>query len=821
MKIQIEDLQFQKDAIKTTLDCILKGNKEDLAIEMETGTGKTFTFISTIFQIYQEFKHNKFIIVVPRVAIKEGIYKTFEVFAEYFQDEYDNLIYDVHNYEKGKLGIITNFINGGDLQILILTKQSFDKETNILRDQERDALFGNGSQINQIKGLRPIVIVDEPQLNKKFNLLELKKLLNPKFLLSYSATHPKENKDNIIYKYTPEQAYNDRQVKRLEYFAVELEGKTKLSLYLEKVDQAKQSAKIKYGSKTYSIKKNDILGKKLNDNKLDIYKVKFITTDNIQFVNGAKLSDLISSDEDEFLILKEQIRQTLFHHKEKKEQLNNNKIKQISLFFVSRVSDFIGSNENPLGIVKQIFIKEYRKIFKQEAEVIDNKYAYYFSEATKIKDKTNDGKEQAMTRLILKDKEELLSMDNEVEFIFAHTSLGIGWDNPNIFNICFLRNIAGEDNKRQYVGRGLRLCINQKGERLFEDASILDKERLNNLTIIGGLQYEQFCGDYQKESSWGGSKESNIKNAKERQSKIINIKKDKKDLAKELWKRLQPKTKWYIEFKNKESFYKKIAQELENLRVEKKSITITGGDIKVNYDDNYQNIEIKTNYNKNQLIKSIKDKTWFSVKEIKKIISNVDIDKVKNNPDLWIKEAINIIEIEKKDYIMATAEVIYKKNGNKWDENNFVEDKRISYHEDLKESEKSLFDLVDCDSNEEKKFVNLADNTPNIELFVKLPKGSNDKFHINTPIGKYTPDFALLLNSNNKLYMVFEVKSKKPKELDPEERFKIKCAIKHFEELGFATEKKYIEHQGADSLELSQLQQKDSFSVYIPKNNNL
>ncbi len=813
MKIQIEELSFQKQAINKTIESILVGEKNNIAIEMETGTGKTFTFISTIFKIYKEFKNNKFIIVTPRVAIKEGIYKTFEMFEEYFKDEYDNVIYDVHNYEKGKIGLISNFINGNDLQILILTKQSFDKETNILRDKNRDSLFGNGSNIDQIRELKPIVIIDEPQLNKNFNANELKTLLNPKILLSYSATHPKENKKNIIYQYTPEQAYNDRQVKRLEYFSIEMEGGIFSSIFLEKTDIKKQTVKIRYNDTLYNLKQNDVLGQKLENRKLNPYKIKFITDGNIQFVNGKKLSDLIPNNADQNLILKEQIRQTIIQHKEKKERLKKQGIKQMSLFFVGNVADFIDDNNN--GVVKKIFLEEYKRINKEDA---DNKYAYYFSETAKIKG-TNDNKEKEMTKLILKDKEKLLSVDNEVEFIFAHTSLGIGWDNPNIFNICFLRNIASEDNKKQYVGRGLRLCVNQKGKRIFENQNILDQERLNNLTIIGNLQYETFCSDYQKESNWESSKkESNIKNAKERKEKIIKIKQDKKELAKELWKRLQPKTKYYIEFKDREKLYNDIAKKLEKISIEQKSITITAGNIAGKFDySKYQNIKLTTKYNQNILIKEIKEKTWFSVREIKRIIKNVNIEEVKKNQDLWIKEAVNVIDKIKKDCIMAVAEITYKKDGTKWGINDFVDDERLSYHNDLKQSQKSLFDLVDCDSDEEKKFVNLADNTSDVELFVKLPKGTSDKFHINTPLGKYTPDFALLLNSNNRLYMVFEVKSKKIDKLSDEEKFKIKCAIRHFEELGFNVEKKEIEHQGADSLEIAKLQ-KDSFSVYIPNN---
>ena len=169
---------------------------------------------------------------------------------------------------------------------------------------------------------------------------------------------------------------------------------------------------------------------------------------------------------------------------------------------------------------------------------------------------------------------------------------------------------------------------------------------------------------------------------------------------------------------------------------------------------------------------------------------------------------------------MSIAEVTYEKTGENFDDEHFIAEERNSYHENLMESDKSLFNFVDFDSKQEEKFVQLADNTPSVKLLVKLPKGSEDKFHINTPIGKYTPDFALLVNGNNKLYMIFEVKSQKPKELSDEEKFKIQCAVKHFEKLGFDVRSEYIDH-GKDSnmLEVSKLQQ-DSYTVYIPNAKN-
>lgn len=807
MKIQIEHLQHQADAIQTTIKSIKNKEQNNFAIEMETGTGKTFTFVSTIFALYQEFGYKKFIIVAPRVAIKEGVYKTFEIFDEYFKDQYNNIKYEVNNYDGGKINLISNFISKNDLQILIVTKQSFDKETNKLRQNNRDELFGFGSYIEQIKATKPIVIVDEPQLNAKFNSSELIELLNPQLVLSYSATHPKENAEKIIYTYSPDQAYNDRQVKRLEYLAIELEGAFNASFQLENTDINKKTAKIKYNNKSYSLKSGDNLGKKTSDKSLNDYVVKYIVKDDLWFVNGKKFSQLIEQSVDAETILREQIKQTILQHKEKEQRLKSQKIKQISLFFVPTVADF-----NDDGAVKKIFLQEYKNIYQQEAE---GRFASYFSSNKG----TKDAQEKEMTKLILKDREELLSLNNKVEFIFAHTSLGVGWDNPNIFNICFLRHIASESNKKQFVGRGLRLCVNSEGKRIFEGKEINDIDRINNLTIIGSMQYQLFCTQYQQEAGWSQESQAKIGNAKDKISKQIKIKPDKKQLAQELWQRLKPKTHWYIEFKNLEKFYENVIAELQNEVINQKAIAITKGDIKGSV-SHFQTQEIIENFDIKQVITKIKEKTWLSVSEINKILNEINEKEIRKNQEAFINIAIETIERCKKNHIMSIAEVTYQKTGENFDDSHFIAEERTSYHENLMESEKSLFNFVDFDSTQEKRFVELADNSLQVELLVKLPKGSEDKFHINTPIGKYTPDFALLVNSSNKLYMVFEVKSQKPKELNDEEKFKIKCAVKHFQQLGFDVATEFINHQGSNLLEISKFQQ-DCYTVYIPKPSGL
>lgn len=403
-------------------------NHKHFAIEMETGTGKTFTFINTIFQLYNNFadkenpndlRFKKFIILVPLIAIREGIANTFYDFKHYFKTQYNNLQYEVDVYQDGKVSEISNFLDSNDLRILILTKQSFDSKNKILH-QNNDDCFGRGTYINQMQATHPVVIIDEPQLNKGFNTNEMIDLLKPSFVLSYSATPPEVIEKDIIYKYTPEQAYNDRQVKRLEYYSITIGNSINATIELKKIQDKK--ADILYnGVKECTLKVGDNFGEKVGDNGLRDYFVGNITNDEVFFTNQTKLSDLIAKSVNQEDLLRAEINETIKQHKNKNEKLKERNIKQLSLFFVPRVADFITSKEGEIGIVQTIFKEEYKKVYG--VEIKNEQFAYYFSE----KDNINKEQEKEMTRMILKRKTNLSHLITQLNlYLPTHHSVLVG-----------------------------------------------------------------------------------------------------------------------------------------------------------------------------------------------------------------------------------------------------------------------------------------------------------------------------------------------------------------------------------------------------------
>jgi type III restriction enzyme len=800
MKFKIESIKHQTEAVHKTLEA-LRGGKQRIDIEMETGTGKTFTFISSIFEIHKTLGLNKFVIVVPRVAIKEGVYGSFTTFNDFFKEKYPEINFDVYNYEGGKLGDVRQFISKMNLSILIITPHSFNKEANLLNDKTRDDLFSNGSYKEQIAELKPCVIIDETHITatEKSKSKEAIESLNPSIILGYSATH--REKQDIVYTFSSKQAYEERQVKRLEYWGFEFENYINANFTISEFNTEKKTAKFTQNGKSKTIKEGS---------KIDDLTIKYITKDDVIFTNTKKYSEIKAGENMENYLLEEQIRATIQEHLSKKERLLSKGIKVLSLFFVPTVRDFIG-NETSEGIVKKIFKEEYKKLTGEEVE---GKYAYYFSETSKIKG-TKDFCEKEMTKLILKEKGKLLSFENPVEFIFAHTSLGTGWDNPNIFQICFLRNINTEIGRKQFIGRGLRLCVNQEGERIFESKDVPDASRINNLTIIAGEKCKSFCNEYQRECGWQALKEEDNQIKQKVPTKTIKLKKERLELARELWGKLKAKTRWYVTFGKLDELYSKIAYELNSIQVESLKIGITKASVTSTEVLDYKNTAIKQEYNENEIIKTLSKETLLTNLELANIFKNIKTDNIKQNPSAWLSEAIKAINRAKEEHIMSLKEIEYELTGEEFETSGFEREDRSSVHTNTMESEKSLYDLVDFDSTPEKNAIQLMEEDKQVQFFVKFPKGANEKFHIPTPIGNYTPDFGIIVkNQNGKFYLVLEVKDRKIRELSPEERFKIMCAVKHFESLGFAVSPPEIE--GEEHFNAHK-RNEDLYSIYIPK----
>lgn len=507
----------------------------DFTIEMETGTGKTYVYLRTIFELNKRYGFTKFVIVVPSVAIKEGVYKTLEITEEHFRSLYANVPFEYFVYDSAKLGQVRNFATSPHIQIMVVTVGAINKKdvNNLYKDSEKT---GGEKPIDLIRSTRPILIVDEPQSvdgGLEGRGREALGAMHPMCTLRYSATHAA--KHHMVFRLDAVDAYERRLVKQIEVASAVIEAahnkpyvrfvsaSNKKGSISAKVDLDVQSA---HGvqRKTLTVQDSDDLEQTTGRAIYANFRIG-----EIRVAKGSEFLELRIPGGEEFLKLgqawgdvdsltvqREMIRRTIKEHLDKEKRLRPQGIKVLSLFFIDSVEKYRSYDEdgNPQkGIYAQIFEEEYRRFSNhpnyrtlfQEVDFTgspEEVHDGYFSiDKKKVAGKTvevfrdtrGDTKADDSTyNLIMRDKEKLLSFSTPLKFIFSHSALREGWDNPNVFQICALRDIQTERERRQTIGRGLRLCVNQNGERLrgFD---------VNTLTVVATESYEQFAEQLQRE----------------------------------------------------------------------------------------------------------------------------------------------------------------------------------------------------------------------------------------------------------------------------------------------------------------------------------
>lgn len=518
----------------------------NLDIEMETGTGKTYVYIKTMFELNKQYGWSKFIVVVPSIAIREGVAKSFTMLEEHFMETYGKKArYYIYGSNANKLKELDTFSTNSNLSILIINTQAFaaslkeggrSKESLIIYS-ERDE-FGSRRPIDVIAANNPIVIMDEPQkMEGKATQAGIKRF-NPLFTLNYSATH--KTKHNTIYALDALDAYRQRLVKRIHVKGFELKNLRGTSgyLYLDSIELSPKRppmARIEIETKTASgaiVRKTKTFGTNDNlrkDSGLAEYEGFTLSEINakgyVTFLNGVTLRrGEVIGDTNELTIQRVQIRETIMSHFEKERQLFKRGIKCLSLFFIDEVAKYKSYDEEGnevKGIFQKMFEEEYSRLVNDEFHIWDEDYNEYLRRFTpqevhrgyfSIDKKTNrviDGKVEKKTGLsddisaydlILKNKERLLSFDEPTRFIFSHSALREGWDNPNVFQICTLRHSNSTTAKRQEVGRGLRLCVDKNGVRMDKEFLGEDVHEVNRLTVIANESYADFTNALQKET---------------------------------------------------------------------------------------------------------------------------------------------------------------------------------------------------------------------------------------------------------------------------------------------------------------------------------
>ena len=515
----------------------------NLTIEMETGVGKTYTYIKTMFELNKRYGWSKYIIVVPSIAIREGVYKSFKVTQEHFAEEYGKKI-RFFIYNSAQLTEIDRFASDSSINVMIINSQAFNAKG---KDARRITMkldeFRSRRPIDIIAKTNPIVIIDEPQSVEGQQTKERLKDFNPLITLRYSATHKSDSIYNMIYRLDAMEAYNKRLVKKIAVKGITETGSTATDSYVYlasiNLSKADPTATLQFDFKGATgirkISRTVGIGYNLYDNsgQLDEYKLGFVVKaidgrdDSVEFLNGIKLyaGDVIGKVSEEQM-RRIQIRETILSHIQRERQLFYKGIKVLSLFFIDEVVkyrkyDAAGQQQN--GVYADIFEEEYNDIINNlQLQIGEDDYikylksirahkthAGYFSVDkkgkmidSKVGRKETTSDDTDAYDLIMKNKELLLDRNpnrSPVRFIFSHSALREGWDNPNVFQICTLKQSGSDVRKRQEVGRGLRLCVNQDGERMDSNALGNDVHNVNVLTVIASESYDSFAKGLQSE----------------------------------------------------------------------------------------------------------------------------------------------------------------------------------------------------------------------------------------------------------------------------------------------------------------------------------
>lgn len=515
----------------------------NLTIEMETGVGKTYTYIKTMYELNKHYGWSKFIIVVPSIAIREGVYKSFQVTQEHFAEEYGKKI-RFFIYNSSQLTEIDRFASDNSINVMIINSQAFNaKGKDARRIYMKLDEFRSRRPIDIIAKTNPIVIIDEPQSvegkQTKKNLEEF----HPLMTLRYSATHKSDSIYNMVYRLDAMEAYNKKLVKKIAVKGIQESGTTATDsyVYLEGINLSKAdpTATIQFhtkgasGVKTVSRKVGIGFNLYPNSGELEEYKNNFVVKsidgrdDSLEFINGIKIyaGDVIGKVSEEQL-RRIQIRETILSHIERERQLFYKGIKVLSLFFIDEVDHYRKYDEsgNPVnGIFADMFEQEYEDVLQNlQLKIGEDDYLKYLQSISaekthagyfsidkkgrminsKIKRSETSSDDVDAYDLIMKNKELLLDRNPQkspVRFIFSHSALREGWDNPNVFQICTLKQSSSEIRKRQEVGRGMRLCVNEDGNRMDENALGADVHNINVLTVIASESYDKFAKGLQAE----------------------------------------------------------------------------------------------------------------------------------------------------------------------------------------------------------------------------------------------------------------------------------------------------------------------------------
>ena len=909
----------------------LQGQKDpyefpNFSIEMETGTGKTYVYLRTIFELSQKYGLKKFIIVVPSVAIREGVTSSLRIMREHFAGLYDNAPFDSFLYVSKDVSKLRQFAAGNEIQIMVINIQAFQKDagnvddySKLTEDQVRklniihreDDRSGGRRWIEYVQETRPIVIIDEPQsVDNTAKAQKAIKTLNPLFALRYSATHI--NPYNLLYQLDPLKAYDLKLVKQIEVASIEA-GMNSNEAYL-KLEYIGFKGKAKSptakaiilentpnGTREKSV--NLVPGLDLSDHtNRDGYEGFIVdeidATPDAEFVSFANNTLLELQEEKDGMtdeVLKAQIRQTVEEHfkKERVFHKQGKAIKVLSLFFIDKVKNYrvyddegLPRNGKLAEWFEEIYLDIasrplYSELTRRKASDVHNGYFSVDKKRGKVvglKETSGATKQDEDTyELIMKDKERLLSEDVDLRFLFSHTALKEGWDNPNVFQICTLREIGSEKERRQTIGRGLRLPVNQDGERIYDPA-------VNKLTVIASESFEEYAsglqndmekdmgdgfkfgriqqiafsqlasafedaaiGQEQSKNIWQAllkngyiNKEGDITekfdpkqkgfklelpeeldhmapaiademkrylfsgrvlNARDKEfvkyTKRVEMNPDFKDL----WDKIKQKTRYKVKFGNEELITRALVKIGEMPEIKPLALTIEKKEVKIS----------EAGVESGRTLQMARDKTVLTHETLPDILAFLQretdltrgtlveilkqcgrLKEFKLNPQAFmievakqIKRTLQELIIDGIEYELINDQYYEMHRFDQEDVERYLSRLYKVQHQTEGEGSSQVvrtpYDYVEFDSTGEEETAQALDEDENVRFFCKLPEW----FKVQTPLGGYNPDWAIVTEDEGKLYLVRETKSThdSDKRRNPE-NLKIKCGDAHFKKLG-------------------------------------
>lgn len=937
----IRFVQRENDIIESDEIILAKGESHacNLTIEMETGTGKTYTYIRTMYELHKHYGWSKFIIIVPSIAIREGVQKSFELTEEHFMEIYGHKI-KPFIYNSSRPQDIENFASDSRISVMIINTQAFNAKGKDARRiyQELDT-FGTRRPIEILAKTNPIIIIDEPQSVDGLKTLESMRDFKPLFILRYSATH--KELYNQVYRLDALDAYNQKLVKKIEVKGISLKGITGTTgyLYLERIEVSASKpplAVLEYEKRGNNSVKRVREKLKVGSNLFELsgempqYKNHSITNIDAHWgkieIGGMELFvGEVVGDTDEKSLRRVQIRETILSHLQKERQLFGKGIKVLTLFFIDHVENYRQYDESGCmvdGDYAKMFEQEYDNVRNEFISLFEQEYYQYLSthsaksshkgyeptgyfdylkrdDASKVhsgyfsidKNKrlidptTKRGKEDSddttAYELIMKDKVELLSFSQPVRFIFSHSALKEGWDNPNVFQICALKHSDAAVRRRQEVGRGMRLCVNSEGVRQDVETIGDDVHRINMLTVVASESYEAFAKGLQAEiaetiknrptkadrdyfvgkviSTTSGEAvtitpelaekinknlykqdvidddnkiteagrqmivQNNIvfpehlqryalgvtkllhvivsgeipkaENASRKQALAVNQNFYKKEFQ-ELWNKINYKSTYKVHFDTDELIRTAVIYINAKLNVAEKTYEVRKGELRESTQAQLEagegfvqtartNNRLRTNiYNEVafDIIGEIVNKTNLTRKTTAIILQKMSAAKfalIERNPEEFLAECGKLINEAKAQLIIN--HITYYRSDERYDATTvFGNDQQAIMETNI--LKKHIYDYLVTDSKVESAFAKELDIAVEVNVFAKLPK----TFYISTPVGNYSPDWAIAFDKGSfkDIYFVVETKGDESVlQLKPVEQLKEHCAIQHFAEI--------------------------------------